>query len=199
MLGYSLTDIILNLQSHHLAKFIHPSRYDPFGKERLDGFIEKKDLGYLFCALSFSFGQTKGENLKERIEEALTLLGMPSYEEIQQDFKDFWKPPSKIIKKLSHEALVPLRFNLTMSGVGLVHTRNPLSSVPVTALQYISSGAQLPIIMTGDCEIISFNEFSMSESDHDILYKLADRLDFHTKNSLRAARGYDFNWGDYTY
>ena len=44
MLGYSLTDIILNLQSHHLAKFIHPSRYDPFGKERLDGFIEKKDL-----------------------------------------------------------------------------------------------------------------------------------------------------------
>ena len=160
---------------------------------RHDGFIAKTDLGYLFCALSLSYGQSKGESVDERIEAALALLGMPTQKVISQNFKDFWGKPSTILKSLSLEKLVELRLNLSMSGAGAAHIRSVNAGVPISASQFIASGGNLPIIVSGDCNILQFNEFGMSEEDHDVLLTLAHRLDFHTKNSLRAARGYDLS------
>ena len=199
MLGYRLAEIILNIQPEHLTDFVHPVHHQPFAEEKLNGFIAKGDLGYLFCALGLSYGQSQGESIDERIEAALALLGMPTQKQIIQDFKSFWGSPSTILKSVNLKELIELRLTLAMSGAGIAHIRAATNGAPVSASQCIAKDAHFPVIMTGDVEVIKFNEFGMSEIDQAILHKLADRLDFHTKNSLRAARGYDFNWGDYTY
>lgn len=199
MLGYGLTEIILNLQPQHLTEFVHPIQYAPFTQERLDGFIAKTDLGYLFCALALSFGQSTGDTILERTETALGLLGLPNLKQITESFTDFWGSPTSILRSISSQDLLELRLTLAMSGAGVAHIRNLTPNVPLSASQLIANDVHLPVIMTGEGNVVKFNEFGMSEGDHDILYRLTHRLDFHTKNSLRAARGYDFNWGDYTY
>ena len=201
LLGYKLSDIVLNLKPEHIVGLNHPTTFAAFGTERLQGFIDKMDHGYLFAALCQVYGKSSGQDYDEKLSNALRTLGLPSSETINAEYlEEMLQPPTASLDVIREPVLQELRLNFSMMGASISNARSKIvSGMPITAHEYIANQLPLPIIITGDCEQISLNRAGLPERDHDNLYKVMHRLDTHTRNSLRASRGFDFDMGDYTY
>jgi hypothetical protein len=193
--GAALADVCLNLQPDHVRTLRAPLMMDPIADRHRQAFTDRLDRGYVFACLSARLEELRGAELsRDLLEETLRRSDLPDRETIYADARSSMADSEGLGIKSGRLAQIagalrdagPELVEARMKGNGLI-SRSAWADLPA------------PVVMTQDLELFHCGKPTVSVPDAEWLDDCRWQLDRSTRQALRAARGFDFRFTDYTY
>lgn len=194
ILGSQYADIALNMTPELFGRLRVPDEIAACGERRMRAFITNQDRGYAFAAMSFWNRQMMIDKAQGGFTELLQRSGFA-------DFDTVYGAAEEAIRDLRADGLrnprlKAIRKRLLAAGRAVIAFRRTRNNFFDT-----SDWPDLPTPPVMDCDLNTFwmGQRALELEDVEFLYDCDTRLKSHTRQALRAARGFDFSFTDYVY
>ncbi|WP_337847695.1 hypothetical protein [Sphingomonas sp.] len=195
LFGAVAADICLNLQRPQISGLRHPQPFMELSHRHRHGFRARVDPGYLFACLIYRLRELEPHDLTPaRIDDALRLSGLPTLQTIYDDAqRAFSRRPKPTLRSAR---LARIRASLHSACGPILQARSQGSGlIPQERWKDLPS----PLTMSSDLELFHHGQHTISTEDAEWLEEQRWSLDRSIRQALRAARGFDFKYTDYTY
>lgn len=193
-MGSYLASIALNLTPALFQLIKTPPELSAIRDARTQGFKNRAEHGWAFAALSYSLRQLAKQGAPNSFDALLRLIGLPDESTILTKAEQQMSPRRPPLVR--HPELVRIRSLLRAAGVEILKARQ----VNEARFSHSSwSSLPAPVVVPRDCNVMPIGIPTMTMQDCEFLYGVEQMLRDETRQALRAARGLDFGFHDYTY
>jgi hypothetical protein len=193
--GAALADLCLNIDSLAVRKLKPPSGLAEFGHQIIHGFRSRADPGFLYACVIAWLHENRPLALDAGgLDTALNGVGMSSSGDLyRQAEQSLFR---RAMPTFRSDRLRALRTALREAGGAILRAKSTSAGIPSRVSWH---GLPSPMVMTDDAEQFHLGQKIVGVEDTDWLHDCQCRFDVSLRQALRAGRGLDFGFTDFTY
>lgn len=193
-LGALIADVSLNLPPSAFRRIQVDNYFPTMPPARAHGFVEGENVGIVLpCIVEFLSG-ILNQLTKNSLDLAILKLTSVDKSEIYEAANSFISSTGR--EAIGTLELSRIREKLRLAGQKVLSIKAAYGGR--ISLQQMSE-LPSPRIMTGDLEVCTFGPGVLSDEEYDVIENYHFRLNDNIRDALRAARGLDFSFSDYSY